>query len=95
MEQTAATTGTRHIRPRLVGVVTSDKAVKTIKVEASYLAKHRKYGKYVRRRTVVLAHDPEERAHLGDRVEVMACRPVSKTKRYRLLNILHAAPREE
>lgn len=94
MEQTAATTGTRRIRPRLVGVVTSDKAAKTIKVEASYLAKHRRYGKYVRRRTVVIAHDPEERAHVGDQVEVMACRPISKTKFYRLLNILRTAPRE-
>jgi len=79
----------------LVGVVSSDKGDKTIKVVVDRLSKHPKYGKYLRRRTVVHAHDEKNEAGIGDKVEVMACRPISKTKHYRLVRVLHAAIRAE
>jgi small subunit ribosomal protein S17 len=61
---------------------------KTIKVVVSYVAKHPKYGKYVRRRTVLHAHDEGNQAQVGDRVEVVPCKPVSKTKSWTLSRIL-------
>jgi small subunit ribosomal protein S17 len=70
------------------GVVTSDKRDKTIRVEVSYSMRHPLYGKYVRRRTVLQAHDEKNEAQAGDRVEVMACRPISKTKTWRLVRII-------
>jgi len=70
------------------GVVTSDKCHKTIGVECAFTVKHAKYGKYFGRRTRIRAHDEENAAKLGDRVEVMECRPISKTKHWRLVRIL-------
>lgn len=88
--QTPARTGARArpSRARLVGVVTSAKPNKTIRVEVAYRTPHPKYGKYVRRRTVIHAHDENNQAREGDRVEVMACRPVSKTKSWRLVRVI-------
>lgn len=82
-------------RPTLFGTVASDKGDKTIKVVVDYLTKHPKYGKYLRRRTVVHAHDEKNEAREGDKVEVMVCRPVSKTKRYRLVRVVQASIRAE
>ena len=73
-----------------IGVVESDKRDKTRKVVIDYLAKHRKYGKYVRRRTVLHVHDEENSSHKGDRVEVAPCRPISKTKSWRLVRVVEA-----
>ena len=53
-----------------------------------YSTKHPLYGKYVRRRTVLHAHDEKNEAEVGDRVEVMSCRPMSKTKHWRLVRIV-------
>jgi len=78
----------RKLRPRLIGIVTSDKVDKTRKVVFEYLSRHAKYNKYVKRQTVLHVHDEKNESHLGDRVEVMACRPVSRTKTYRLLRIV-------
>ena len=78
----------RHLRRTQTGVVESDKRDKTIKVVVNYLAKHKVYGKYVRRRTVIHAHDPGNEARAGDTVEVMECRPVSKTKSWRLVRVV-------
>jgi small subunit ribosomal protein S17 len=78
----------RHLRRTLTGVVESDKRDKTIKVVVNYLAKHKVYGKYVRRRTVIHAHDPGNEAGVGDTVEIMECRPVSKTKSWRLVRVV-------
>lgn len=82
------TLGRRGGRPTRVGVVTSDKADKTIRVMVAYSRKHPLYGKYVRRRTVLHVHDAENEARSGDRVEVMACRAMSKTKHWRLVRVV-------
>jgi len=77
---------------RLVGVVASDKANKTIKVVVEYQTRHPKYGKYLRRRTVLHAHDEKNEAKEGDRVEIAECRPLSKLKHHRLVRIVEKAP---
>lgn len=78
----------RKLRPRLVGMVVSDKVNKTRKVVFEYLSRHGKYNKYVKRQTVLHVHDENNESHVGDQVEVMECRPVSKTKTYRLVRIV-------
>jgi len=80
-------------RPTRIGVVTSDRRDKTIKVTVTFTVRHPKYGKYMRRRTVLHAHDEKNEAAVGDKVEIMECRPISKTKSWRLLRILERAPR--
>jgi len=82
----------RKTRPTRIGVVTSAARDKTIKVTVSYQVRHPKYGKYIRRRTVLHAHDEQNQCHNGDLVEVMHCRPLSKTKCWRLVRVLQAAP---
>lgn len=74
-----------------IGVVTSDKMDKTISVSVNRLVKHQKYGKYVRRRTKLAAHDENNTAGVGDLVEVAFCRPRSKTKRWRFVRVVRAA----
>ena len=71
-----------------VGIVTSDKALKTRRVEISRLIKHPKYKKYLRRRTVCYVHDEQEQSNRGDTVEIMECPPVSKTKRWELVRVV-------
>jgi small subunit ribosomal protein S17 len=78
---------------RLVrGVVASDKGDKTIKVVVAYQTRHEKYGKYLKRRTVLHAHDERNDAKEGDTVELAECRPLSKTKHHRLVRIVERAP---
>src|SRR5881227_492213 len=82
-------------RPQLrtvVGVVASDKGNKTIKVVLNYQTRHPKYGKFLRRRTVLHAHDERNEAKEGDTVQIAECRPLSKTKHHRLLRIVRKAP---
>src|SRR5215203_4289396 len=84
-----------EIRPQLrtvVGVVASDKGDKTIKVIVNFQTKHPKYGKYLKRRSVLHAHDEKNEAKEGDTVEIAECRPLSKTKHHRLLRIVKKAP---
>jgi small subunit ribosomal protein S17 len=83
----------RSRRPTRIGVVTSDRRDKTIAVMVEYSVKYPKYGKHVRRRTVLHAHDEHNEAASGDKVEIMLCRPISKTKNWRLLRVLERAPR--
>lgn len=90
MAETAEVRKARGKRPTTIGVVASDQADKTIKVVVNYLAKHPKYGKYLRRRTTLHAHDPKNEARRGDTVELMACRPISKTKTWRLVRVVRA-----
>ncbi len=82
----------RGHRRREVGVVVSDKGQKTITVLIRRLVKHRKYGKYVLRSTRCRAHDEENEAREGDRVEIMETKPISKTKRWRLVSVVERAP---
>ncbi len=75
-------------KPRKIGVVTSDKMQKTITVVIERLEKHRLYKKYVRKRTVLKAHDEKNEAKIGAVVELEFARPLSKTKRWNLVRIL-------
>ncbi len=75
-----------------VGVVTRDKMNKTRRVEIPRLVKHRRYGKYVRRRTVCHVHDESNESRLGDTVEIMETRPMSKTKHWRLVRVVTKGP---
>ncbi len=70
------------------GVVTSNKMVKTITVKSEKLVKHPKYGKFVKRVTTYKAHDEENKASIGNKVEITETRPLSKTKRWRLVRIV-------
>ena len=88
MSQTTDTKQTSGVR---VGVVETDARDKTRKVVINYLDRHPKYGKYVRKRTVLHVHDEENASHKGDRVEVAPCRPISKTKQWRLVRVVEAA----
>jgi small subunit ribosomal protein S17 len=76
----------------ILGVVASDKAPKTIKVVVDYQTRDPKYGKYMRRRTVLHAHDEKREAREGDKVEIAECRPLSRHKHHRLLRIVERAP---
>jgi small subunit ribosomal protein S17 len=83
-----ATPTKRKLRNRVIGMVTSDKVSKTRKVVFEYLARHSKYNKYVKRQTVLHVHDEKNECRVGDQVEVMSCRPISKTKTWRLVRIV-------
>jgi len=78
-----------------VGVVTSDSMEKTISVAADRLVRHPKYGKYLRRTTTYKAHDERGEARMGDRVEIVMTRPLSKTKRWRLVRVVEKARGEQ
>ena len=77
--------------PRQIGVVESDKRTKTRKVVIAYSGKHPKYGKYLRKRTVLQVHDEMNESRIGERVEVAECRPISKTKSWVLVRIVERA----
>jgi small subunit ribosomal protein S17 len=87
MEQTAPTKRPPRRQTRM-GVVRSDVRDKTIRVETQRLVSHAKYGKYLRRRTVIQAHDERNEARAGDTVEIVSCRPLSRTKSWRLVRIV-------
>lgn len=82
------TTTARHARRTMIGIVTSAKLEKTITVEVQRTFKHKKYGKYLRKRKRYLAHDEEGTARAGDGVEIVSTRPLSKSKRWRLLRVI-------
>ncbi|MEO8493432.1 MAG: 30S ribosomal protein S17 [Planctomycetota bacterium] len=70
------------------GVVTSDKCDKTRRVEIARQVRHAKYGKFVRQRTVCYVHDEGNASGLGDMVEIVESRPLSKTKRWELVRVV-------
>jgi small subunit ribosomal protein S17 len=82
----------RPLLRTITGVVASDKGDKTIKVVVDYQTRHPKYGKFLKRRTVLHAHDEKNDAKEGDTVEIAECRPMSRTKHHRLLKIVQRAP---
>ncbi len=90
-EQNTATRQ-RPLLRTVQGVVASDKGDKTVKVVVEYQTRHPKYGKFLKRRTVLHAHDDRNEAKEGDTVELAECRPLSKTKHHRLLRIVQKAP---
>ena len=75
----------------LTGRVVSDKMQKTIAVEIERLIKHPQYGKYVRRTTKLLAHDENGESHIGDLVTIAPCRPFSRRKSWRLVEVVEKA----
>lgn len=81
----------RGRRKRIVGTVVGNKMSKTIVVEVARLLKHQKYGKYIRRSTTYKAHDEKGVAKLGDKVEIIATRPISKTKNTKLVRVIEKA----
>jgi len=81
----------RNLRKTRVGLVTSDKMDKTIVVSVTDNVKHPLYGKIVKRTYKLKAHDEENQCKIGDRVRVMETRPLSKDKRWRLVNIIEKA----
>lgn len=83
------------VKPTKIGVVESDKRTKTRKVVVRFLAKHPKYGKFMRRRTVLHVHDENNESRLGDTVEVEATRPISKTKFWKLVRVVEKSRRVE
>jgi small subunit ribosomal protein S17 len=86
--ETAAERGARKVRE---GYVVSDKMDKTIVVNVEDRVKHRLYGKVLRHTTRFKAHDEANSAGVGDRVRIMETRPLSATKRWRLVEILEKA----
>ena len=75
----------------MMGVVVGQSGLKTVKVVIDYKVKHPKYHKYMGRRTKLSVHDPNKRSGVGDVVEIVECRPISKTKSWRLLNVVKKA----
>lgn len=75
----------------MIGTVTSNKADKTVTVLVERLVKHRLYLKYVRRRTKFAAHDDRNDCRIGDRVMITESRPLSKSKRWRVIKIVEKA----
>ena len=81
----------RKLRKQRTGVVVSDKMDKTIVVAAKFKEKHPIYGKFVNKTKKFHVHDEKNEAHIGDHVHIMETRPLSKTKRWRLVEIIEKA----
>jgi small subunit ribosomal protein S17 len=77
-----------------IGVVDRAKNPKTRRVVLEFQQRHPKYGKYMKNRTLVYAHDETNASGVGDRVEIEPCRPMSATKRFRLVRVVEKAPAE-
>lgn len=75
----------------LTGLVISNSGDKSFKIAIDYKIKHPRYGKYVKRRTKFGVHDEHNKAGVGDVVEVAQCRPISKTKSWRLVRVVDKA----
>jgi small subunit ribosomal protein S17 len=89
MEQ--PTTIERKARKERTGVVTSNKMDKSISVAVERKVKHPLYGKFVKKTSSFMAHDEKNECNIGDRVRIMETRPLSKNKRWRLVEILEKA----
>ena len=81
----------RGLRKERMGLVVSDRMHKTVIVSVERTVMHPKYKKYLRRRTKVKAHDESNQSHVGDRVMIVECRPLSRDKRWRVSRILERA----
>lgn len=81
----------RNLRKVMIGTVTSNKMDKTIVVSVETSVKHPIYGKIVKRTYKLKAHDEENKCQIGDKVKVMETRPLSKDKRWRLVEIVEKA----
>jgi len=90
-ENTNTATESRNLRKIRIGVVTSNKMAKTITVAVERRVKHPIYGKFVKKTTSFHAHDEKNECTVGDIVKIMETRPLSKTKRWRLVEIVEKA----
>lgn len=81
----------RNLRKERVGLVTSNKMDKSIVVAVERKVKHPKYGKFIKRTTKFVAHDEANSCNIGDTVKIMETRPVSKSKCWRLVEIVERA----
>ena len=86
-EQTAERTPERKSVRKVFGRVVSNAADKTVSVSIERVVKHPVYGKYIRRTTKVMAHDEANTCELGDRVAIAECRPMSKRKSWRVVEV--------
>lgn len=90
-DTTSSTTPERNLRKSREGVVVSNKMNKTIVISIVERVRHPKYAKFVSRTKKLYAHDEANDAQIGDRVRVMETRPMSKQKRWRLIEVLERA----
>ena len=81
----------RNLRKERIGIVTSDKMDKTITVAVERREKHPIYGKFVKKTKKFMAHDENNDCNVGDKVRIMEIRPMSKNKRWRLVEIIERA----
>jgi small subunit ribosomal protein S17 len=81
----------RNLRKERIGVVTSNKMDKSVVVAVERKVKHPKYGKFVKKTTKFVAHDEKNDCNIGDTVKIMETRPLSKTKNWRLVEIVERA----
>jgi small subunit ribosomal protein S17 len=81
----------RNIRKEKVGKVVSNKMNKSIVVAIERKVKHPMYGKFMKKTTKFMAHDEKQECAIGDTVKIMECRPLSKTKNWRLVEIIEKA----
>jgi small subunit ribosomal protein S17 len=82
---------TRGLKKQVVGTVVSDKMQKTVIVEVQRLVRHAAYHKYVKQRSKFAAHDEKSECRIGDKVLITECRPLSKTKKWRVSQIIEKA----
>lgn len=82
---------TRKLRKERVGIVTSTSMNKSIVVSIEQRKKHEKYGKFVKQTNKFVAHDDKEECSVGDTVKIMETRPLSKTKNWRLVEVIEKA----
>jgi small subunit ribosomal protein S17 len=81
----------RSARRELVGVVTSDKMQKTVVVMVSHRVRSQQYGKYLTKRVKYKAHSENNEFHIGDRVQIVESRPLSRDKRWRVAKLIEKA----
>lgn len=81
----------RNLRKERIGVVVSDKMDKSIVVKVEIKEKHPIYGKFVKRTKKFVAHDEKQDGHIGDTVRIMETRPLSKNKRWRIVEVVERA----
>lgn len=81
----------RNLRKERIGIVVSDKMDKSIVVKVEVREKHPIYGKFVKKTKKFMAHDEKQDGHIGDTVKIMETRPLSKSKRWRLVEVIERA----
>jgi small subunit ribosomal protein S17 len=89
-EETTSTANTR----RTIGRVVSNKMQKSVTVSVERLVRHPVYGKFIRRTTKIMAHDEDGTCREGDTVAIVECRPISKRKAWKVVEVLERAPVE-